>query len=94
MNKDFAAALKTEFTAMEDYLTAASDVMKSGYMPDMTGFDRRVAILCDAIKSAEPPLQKEYKPRLVQFQERLDEFQKKMQTFHDLQTKQRGHGNA
>jgi hypothetical protein len=53
-----------ELAAIRNYLLAAQDVVKSGHMPDMTGLENRIAVLCEAIQQAPPDVQGECLPQL------------------------------
>lgn len=67
-----AVQIKHELAAIRNYLIAAQDVMKTGHMPDLTGLENRVAILCEAIQTAEPDAQKECLPELMVLLDQLN----------------------
>jgi hypothetical protein len=64
--------LKHELAAIKSYLIAAEDVMKLGHMPDLTGLESRIAILCESVQNADNDLQKECLPELLALVDHLN----------------------
>ncbi|MDP9128225.1 MAG: hypothetical protein M3N08_08215 [Pseudomonadota bacterium] len=75
-----AAQLQHELDSVQSYLTAAQDIVASGHMPDLSGFDKRIAALCNAIQEAHPDMQQQYRTALAAILEQLTACEKSLKT--------------
>ena len=80
---DSVVRLKHELAAIKNYLIAAQDVVASGHMPDLTGLENRIALLCQSIQKTEPAVQKECLPELTSLLDHLNLCEKGMRTSHE-----------
>jgi rubrerythrin len=69
MNKD---VFRQEMQAIRDYLAAAEDALRSGFMPDIAALAPRVATLCSELRMADAEVQKEAGPELTTLLKDLD----------------------
>ena len=82
-----ATMFANEFISIKKYLDAAQDILKTGYMPDITSLEKRVAILCEALQKTDPDIQKETLPALADLLQNLDRCEKAMRSFSEAQLK-------
>ncbi|MDX2028902.1 MAG: hypothetical protein SFW62_09760 [Alphaproteobacteria bacterium] len=83
-------SIRTELATLQNYVSAALDVMKSGHMPDMAGLEDRVTVICDTIQKAPRNIQQECLPELLNFLQRLNECEARMRSLHESTQKQGG----
>lgn len=75
-------ALMEELATIKAYLTAALGVLDSGYMPDITALESRVATVCERIQKAPQEIHDQCLEQLVALLEQLNLCEKKMKAFH------------
>lgn len=71
-----------EIQALRRYLSAAQDVMKTGFLPNLSGFDERIALLCGQLQEEDPALQERCLPELTALLVALDDCGKDMKAWH------------
>jgi hypothetical protein len=79
--------LAREFSAIDEYLKAVSDILRDGHMPDLSGLDGRVSELCTALQSADPEIQQQFLAQMSALLQKLDVCEKEIKAFHDAQIK-------
>jgi hypothetical protein len=75
-----------EVATIQAYLTAAQGVLDSGYMPDITALESRVAQLCERIQKAPKEIHDQCLEKLVELLEQLNACEQKMRAFHATRT--------
>lgn len=71
-----------EIQALRRYLNAAQDVMRTGFLPSLNGFDERIALLCGQLQEEDPVIQEQCLPELTALLAALDECGKDMKAWH------------
>ena len=61
-----------ELLSVRNYLAAAQDMLKSGYMPNLAELEQRVAAVCLGLQTAESGVQQRAKPELSELLKDLD----------------------
>ncbi len=82
-----------EIQALRRYLGAAQDVMKTGFLPNLIGFDERIGLLCGQLQEEDPTLQERCLPELTALLSALDDCGKDMKSWYATATaaaKERG----
>lgn len=84
-----------EIQALRRYLSAAQDVIKTGFLPNLIGFDERIALLCGQLQEEEPAIQERCLPELTALLAALDDCGRDMKAWHAiaLATAKERHGN-
>lgn len=88
-----------EIQALRRYLSAAQDVIKTGFLPSLGGFDERIALLCGQLQEEESSIQERCLPELTALLAALDDCGRDMKAWHTTavaaareREKDRGHG--
>ncbi|MER2520965.1 MAG: hypothetical protein ABTQ34_09860 [Bdellovibrionales bacterium] len=71
-----------EIQALRRYLTAAQDVIKTGFLPNLNGFDERIALLCGQLQEEDSKTQERCLPELTALLVALDDCGKDMKSWH------------
>jgi hypothetical protein len=79
--------LLAELATVKNYLSAAQDVLKSGYMPDITALEGRVQSLCEQIQKASKEIHEQCLPELIEVLEQLNRCETEMKLFHEARVK-------
>lgn len=77
-------AILEELATVQSYLVAAQGILDSGYMPDITPLESRVADLCQRVQQAPKEIHDQCLAQLVSLLEQLNLCEKKMRTFHEM----------
>ena len=75
--------LLAELTAIKDYLAAVQESLKSGYMPDITNLEKRIANACQDIELADEDVQKQCLPPLADILQNLATCERGMTEWRD-----------
>jgi ABC-type Zn uptake system ZnuABC Zn-binding protein ZnuA len=76
-----------ELTAISQYLEAAQEVIRSGFMPDITTLERRVTIVCEALQQTKPAARSDYVARLSAILQQINTLEAAMRSFHESHQK-------
>ena len=87
MNQKTTESLMFEIMTIKNYLIAAQDVLKSGFMPDITALGKRTADLCEALQKAPKETAQVCMVELHDIVQRLNTCEKEMRAFHEARTK-------
>jgi hypothetical protein len=82
-------AILEELATVQNYLTAAQGVLDSGYMPDITALEGRVASLCERIQKSSPEIHDQCLKQLVLVLDQLNACEQKMKAFHASRTNEK-----
>jgi hypothetical protein len=78
-----ADSLLAELASIRTYLAAVQESLKTGYMPDITSLEKRVADACQDIELAEEAIQKQCLPLLADILQSLDACECGMREWRD-----------
>jgi hypothetical protein len=78
-----------EIAAIEKFLDAATQIITTGQMPDITSLEGRVATLCKDIQTGPTSVHEICLPKLVKLMEQLNETEKQMRRWKDARQKTR-----
>jgi hypothetical protein len=84
---DPALLIKDEMAAIRNYLNSVADILKSGYMPDITGLGPRVAALCESLRGAKPEIQQQCMAEFSDLLKRMDACEDDMHEFNKTRMK-------
>ncbi|MFY9288134.1 MAG: hypothetical protein WAO98_06495 [Alphaproteobacteria bacterium] len=77
-----------QLDAIKKYLSAADDVLKAGYMPDITTLLAEVTNACEAVQKAPKEMHDKCLPELIKVVEQMNAFEQRMRDMHN--SKQNG----
>jgi hypothetical protein len=77
--------LLDELTSIKAYIGAARDIVKDGFMPDMTALEKRISHLCESIQAADFDEQSQCLPALAGLLKGLDDCERDMRAWKAAQ---------
>jgi len=82
MSEQETTTLLEEIATIRSYLSATEGVLDSGYMPDITALEERVAQVCARVQKTEQDSHEIILPQLAALVDHLNLCEKKMREFH------------
>lgn len=83
MSNDDHQRLIDELKSIKNYLAAAQDIIKSGFMPNLSGLEERVTVLCETMKTLPRDIQQQCLPEFTSLIDDLNLCEKNMRAWHD-----------
>ena len=77
--------LLDELAATKAYIVAARDIVKDGFMPDMSALEKRISDICVGIQAAEVGEQSRCLPELASLLKCLDDCERDMRAWENAQ---------
>lgn len=91
---ELTTSIILEIADVRKYLIAAQDVLKTGFMPDLSSLEKRVASLCENIKKIPQPDQKRCLPDLMALVKQLNDVERDMRVFYETKIAGKTHGTS
>lgn len=79
--------LLEELASIKNYIRAARDILKDGFMPDIQSLEQRIANVCLGIQGADMHEQSRCLPELASLLKNLDACEQEMRHWHEAQKK-------